>query len=490
MDTYRYDDCSYVWNIPTEDRCRWVKETKDCFTDSVIQYTEILFCSFGSENTFLFTIGLVIMVIWLLYLFLILGTTADTFFHFLCLCSFCPSLAVIASVLQLSDNIAGVTILAFGNGAPDIFTSLVSGTDEGIIMFTELIGAGVFVTAIIAGSVAVVKPFRVLLKPLMRDACFYIVTICWISYVVRDGTVHLWEAISFVLCYLLFISLVVIMQIYENREERLKSRIPSVPDPDILRTYLANKDKDIIPRIPVKGRAVRLRTKMDIAIAVELGKEQRQNRTTLPEEILVEDVDRPKGLFKEFLYDINPIGEEDWTSANRFVKFILIIRSPVMLLLQLFIPLVNMTTVKRGWTKLLNCFQLCVTPTLSLFLLNVKNIFGQLSRLPSHFHPRSVVWKTHFGPVSVVPIFLVVGTVIGVIVFLMTHVDRVPKFHNAFAFFGFLAAMLTVYLVAGEVMAVLQCVGYAFSISDAMLGITFLAWGNSVGGECNNIIVK
>ncbi|XP_071864326.1 mitochondrial sodium/calcium exchanger protein [Bombus fervidus] len=370
MDTYRYDDCSYVWNIPTEDRCRWVKETKDCFTDSVIQYTEILFCSFGSENTFLFTIGLMIMVIWLLYLFLILGTTADTFFHFLCLCSFCPSLAVIASVLQLSDNIAGVTILAFGNGAPDIFTSLVSGTDEGIIMFTELIGAGVFVTAIIAGSVAVVKPFRVLLKPLMRDACFYIVAICWISYVVKDGTVHLWEAISFVLCYLLFISLVVIMQIYENREERLKSRIPSVPDPDILRTYLANKDKDIIPRIPVKGRAVRLRTKMDIAIAVELGKEQRQNRTTLPEEVLVEDVDRPKGLFKEFLYDINPIGEEDWTSANRFVKFILIIRSPVMLLLQLFIPLVNMTTVKRGWTKLLNCFQLCVTPTLSLFLLN------------------------------------------------------------------------------------------------------------------------
>jgi len=51
-----------------------------------------------------------------------------------------------------------------------------------------------------------------------------------------------------------------------------------------------------------------------------------------------------------------------------------------------------------------------------------------------------------------------------------------------FAFLGFLAAMLTVYLVAGEVMAVLQCIGYACSISDAMLGITFLAWGNSIGG--------
>lgn len=98
--------------------------------------------------------------------------------------------------MRLSENIAGVTILAFGNGAPDIFTSLVSGSEEGIIMFTELIGAGVFVTAIIAGSVAVVKPFRVHMKPLMRDACFYMMSICWISYVVKDEMIHLWEALS------------------------------------------------------------------------------------------------------------------------------------------------------------------------------------------------------------------------------------------------------------------------------------------------------
>ena len=129
------------------------------------------------------------------------------------LCSFCPSLAVIAGVLRLSDNIAGVTILAFGNGAPDIFTSLASGADEGIIMFTELIGAGVFVTAIIAGSVAVVKPFRVLLKPLMRDACFYIVTVCWISYVIRDGTIHLWEAVSTYVYTLLSLSLLLSLRL-------------------------------------------------------------------------------------------------------------------------------------------------------------------------------------------------------------------------------------------------------------------------------------
>lgn len=32
-------------------------------------------------------------------------------------------------------------------------------------------------------------------------------------------------------------------------------------------------------------------------------------------------------------------------------------------------------------------------------------------------------------------------------------------------------------------MLVLQCIGYVSGISDAMLGITFLAWGNSIGGD-------
>lgn len=103
---------------------------------------------------------------------------------------------MIAAELHLSDNIAGVTILAFGNGAPDIFTSLVADDDEMVIMFTELIGAGVFVTAIIAGSIAIVSPFRISPKPFIRDCCFYITSVCWIAYISQDEVVHLWESLS------------------------------------------------------------------------------------------------------------------------------------------------------------------------------------------------------------------------------------------------------------------------------------------------------
>ncbi|XP_011874595.1 PREDICTED: sodium/potassium/calcium exchanger 6, mitochondrial-like [Vollenhovia emeryi] len=466
VESFFQDDCSYVWQVPAAERCEWVRNTEDCYSDSVIQYTVLLFCYFRSEDVVLFASGLALVLFWLLYLFLILGTTADNFDKR----SFCPALAVMASVMHLSDSIAGVTILAFGNGAPDIFTSLVSRGDEAIIMFTELIGAGVFVTSMIAGSVAITKPFKVSLRSLMRDACFYIISVCWINYVVWDEMVYLWEAISFILVYILFIMAVVIMQVYDTREETLKIRIPSVPDPDVLHTYLANRDTGAIPKIPARSRPFGLHAKLDIAIAAELQRAKiRGASVQLSPEISEYVSDRPKELFREFLYDINPISEEDWKKSSKLFKLVLIARSPAMLLLQLFIPVVNPTVEKQGWSKLLNCFQLCVTPTIALFLLNV--------------------WQTTFGNLPVMPIFLVAGTVIGVIVFLTTHVDRVPKFHNVFAFLGFLAAMLTVYLVAGEVMAVLQCIGYACSISDAMLGITFLAWGNSIGDLISNVAI-
>lgn len=109
----------------------------------------------------------------------------------------------------------------------------------------------------------------------------------------------------------------------------------------------------------------------DIAIATELQRAKtRGDSVQLSPETSEYVSDRPKGLFKEFLYDINPISEEDWKKSNKLFKIILIVRSPAMLLLQLFIPVVNPTVEKKGWSKLLNCLQLCVTPTMTLFLLN------------------------------------------------------------------------------------------------------------------------
>eukprot|EP00959_Pyramimonas_sp_CCMP1952_P089164 1865298-Pyramimonas_sp.AAC.1 len=57
-----------------------------------------------------------LLVIWVLICFYMLGVAADKFF--------CPSLERIAAFLQLAPDVAGATLLSFGNSAPDVFTQI------------------------------------------------------------------------------------------------------------------------------------------------------------------------------------------------------------------------------------------------------------------------------------------------------------------------------------------------------------------------------
>ncbi|KAK0085627.1 hypothetical protein PV325_004748 [Microctonus aethiopoides] len=378
----RKDDCAYAWYIPVNERCDWVKKAEDCHLETHIQYAQILFCTFGTDddgcgNILDNMVGNVFQSREQQYKMLHQGVSTITDKQPWKLVIFCPSLSVIASVLHLSENIAGVTILAFGNGSPDIFTSIVAdGGDERLIMFTELIGAGIFVTAIIAGSVAIFSPFRVLPKPFMRDCSFYAVAIIWIAYISEDQSIHIWESLSKVIVHYLII----------HSDVAITTELASVS-----RVRRSSDDADNESHISSDG--------------------QNENR--------------PEGLFKEFLYDINPINVNNWQTSRIFVRVIMVLRAPVMLLLQLLVPVVNETAVKRGWSKLLNCLQLCVTPILA----------------------------------------------------------------TIFAFLGFLTSMLMVWLIAKEVMSVLQCIGFASGISDPMLGITLLAWGNSISDLISNVAV-
>lgn len=61
-------------------------------------------------------VGNVVLLLWIGILSVILTMVADRFF--------CPALEVIADFFKLPANVAGATLLSFGNGAPDVFTQL------------------------------------------------------------------------------------------------------------------------------------------------------------------------------------------------------------------------------------------------------------------------------------------------------------------------------------------------------------------------------
>lgn len=52
-----------------------------------------------------------------------------------------------------------------------------------------------------------------------------------------------------------------------------------------------------------------------------------------------------------------------------------------------------------------------------------------------------------------------------------------------FAFLGFLTSALWINAAATEVVNVLRSLGVVFRLSNTVLGLTLLAWGNSIGGD-------
>ena len=80
-----------------------------------------------------------------------------------------PSLQQISSTFKLSESLAGVTLLAFGGGAPDVFASIsaVSGSAggaelQGIEMgIAVLLGSSLFILAIVSGGVIIYAPQKI-----------------------------------------------------------------------------------------------------------------------------------------------------------------------------------------------------------------------------------------------------------------------------------------------------------------------------------------
>lgn len=57
--------------------------------------------------------------------------------------------------------------------------------------------------------------------------------------------------------------------------------------------------------------------------------------------------------------------------------------------------------------------------------------------------------------------------------------ERPPRFYGALCFVGFLVAITWIFLVANEVVGILQAFGMIFGVSDAILGLTIFAMVSS-----------
>ncbi|KAI9007459.1 Sodium/calcium exchanger protein-domain-containing protein [Phycomyces nitens] len=143
---------------------------------------------------------------------------------------FCPNLQSISAKLQLSESLAGVTILAFGNGSSDLFSTFSAmNSGSGSLAIGELIGAGFFIVAVVSGSVGIIRPFTSKRITFMRDAPFLVgatIILGWVVYIERIEWYH---GLALILYYVTYVFVVLLSTYHAAATSTLTSPTETSP---------------------------------------------------------------------------------------------------------------------------------------------------------------------------------------------------------------------------------------------------------------------
>ncbi|KAM9548029.1 mitochondrial sodium/calcium exchanger protein-like isoform 2-T2 [Salvelinus alpinus] len=433
------DECDIVMNLSAADRCAFVKATPDCsMEDSFINYLKMAFCLLPPNLT---PLTITLCIIWLLILFIVLGLTASKFF--------CPNLSAISSSLRLTHNVAGVTFLALGNGAPDVFSATVafSRPHTAGLAIGALFGAGIFVTTVVAGSVSLVKPFTVASRPFLRDVIFYMAAVFWTFIILYRGTISLGETLGYMGLYVVYVVTVIVSAyIYSHQKHSAtRSSVQSSTHAPELQT----SESDQAPLLS-NG-------------SIQQGYDS-EYRPLLP---------YCESTSSILLNSLNPVDSRTWRRKTWRWRTVKILKMPLEVLLLLTVPVVDPDKEDRNWRRPLNCLHLITAPLVCVLTFS-SGEYG-LYLIEGQFP----VWA----------LTLLFGLFLSAIVFLTTSNDQPPAYHLVFSLLGFLVSAMWISAAASEVVSILHMLGVVLSLSNNLLGLTLLAWGNSIGDCFSDITI-
>ncbi|BFZ57891.1 hypothetical protein PYCC9005_004946 [Savitreella phatthalungensis] len=205
-----------------KDQCKHA--LKYCHDDAAgyIGYIAWYYCSMATTPV----LGFIILCLWTALLFSTIGIASSDFF--------CPNLATIANSLGMSQSVAGVTLLALGNGSPDVFSTFAAfKANSGSLAIGELLGAAAFITSVVAGVMAIISPFNVSRRAFLRDAGFFSVAVVMTMFLLADGRLRLWESLLMIFFYVAYVAVVLAGQWFTSRRHRRERAVASGDETDV-----------------------------------------------------------------------------------------------------------------------------------------------------------------------------------------------------------------------------------------------------------------
>ncbi|XP_004230178.1 cation/calcium exchanger 5 [Solanum lycopersicum] len=386
------------------------------FTDSngIFNYFSLHYCLF-QENPFL---SIPFFALCVFLQFYILIKTAQDYFSVV--------VTKLSTHLRLSPSMGAVTLLALGNGAPDVFASVAAVRGgQARTGFGAILSAGTFVSAFVVGFVAIyAAPFAVDPAPFVRDVMFYLTAALFLFYVYLSAEIFLWQAIGFVAFYIFFVGFVFWMDLGMGGAKEKGGKF---------------------------GGEVGLVRSDEVHIGIV-------------------EFDSEKGKVMGTLEDGN---RHTTGSSHLFGKVSLIWKLPVSMLLRLTIP----QTAPSEWNRFCLSSNIALCPLLLLFSCK--------SFVPLN-HPISFLLSDTHLPLW----FIVLCATCSLAVVHFIVEKEAPKTEQMPAVvIAFVMSVFWISTVAGELLNCLAVLGELLKLPAAFLGLTVLAWGNSVGDLVADVAV-
>lgn len=194
----------------------------------LLNFFQFYFCGINENIPVIVILSIIIIA----FTLNILSSTADKYLA--------PSLEFLSKRLKLSEAVAGVTFLAFANGAADVISGVVAGgkAADGIdIAVGGLFGACLFtITVVFARCIQGGGEIKVDRDSFFRDCTFLLLATIYFIVISLTGYLSLPTAIGFLIIYGFYIGVVVV-------QEKRKRAIQALTDPAFI-TELAKMSRN------------------------------------------------------------------------------------------------------------------------------------------------------------------------------------------------------------------------------------------------------